>query len=429
MKPSIKPRFGPPWMSTYSAVILLVAVLINLATSFTQYTHSVTLPSMQTALGLSYTQAGILITGGWVVRNISSFSAGTLAPRYGSRIIIGVSTLLAGGSMIMLGASDNFWMALSAMLLTGIGTGAALTPMMGLLSPWFSSKSRGLAAGLASTGGSAAFIASGVLVPWLTTRSPEHGWQHTWYIFGFLVLGIGVVSLFFIRDDPDQSSKGSPNAIQKGRKEGQTRPRNAWPVAAYKNRFVWLVTFMVFLSGWSQGVFHTFFVVYITQENGISLSTAGVLLVVMGVLGAGSGVMSGRISDSIGRPKGFFITFMFHAVGYGLFWIVPNIGVFVICAILIGLTLRSSYVICAASAGDYVPGHAATAAFGLMSVGAGLGTAISPTLAGVIADATGTLRWSFTLAFGASIVAMAASLLLHRMTARQSSVVPEAPTE
>ena len=67
-------------MSTYSAVILLVAVLINLATSFTQYTHSVTLPSMQTALGLSYTQAGVLITGGWVVRNISSFSAGTLLP-------------------------------------------------------------------------------------------------------------------------------------------------------------------------------------------------------------------------------------------------------------------------------------------------------------------------------------------------------------
>ena len=104
-------------MSTYAAVILLVAVLINLATSFTQYTHSVTLPSMQTALGLSYTQAGVLITGGWVVRNISSFSAGTLAPRYGSRIIIGVSTLLSGGSMIMLGASDSFWMALSAMLL------------------------------------------------------------------------------------------------------------------------------------------------------------------------------------------------------------------------------------------------------------------------------------------------------------------------
>ena len=423
------PHFGPPWMATYSAVILLVAVLINLATSFTQYTHSLTLPSMQTSLGLSYTQIGFLITGGWVLRNISSFSAGTLAPRYGSRMIIGFGTLLAGGSMIMLGASDSFWMALAAMALTGIGTGAALTPMMGLLSPWFDSKSRGLAAGLASTGGSAAFVAAGVLVPWLTTRSPDHGWQHTWYIFGFLVLGIGVVSLFFIRDNPRESAESSPNIIEKGQEKGRRRPRNAWPVAAYKNRFVWLVTFMVFLSGWSQGVFHTFFVVYITQENGVGLSTAGVLLIAMGVLGAGSGVMSGRISDRIGRPKGFFITFMFHAVGYGLFWIVPNIGVFIICAVLIGLTLRSSYVICAASAGDYVPGHAAAAAFGLMSVGAGLGTAISPTLAGAIADATGTLRWSFTLASGASIIAMGASLLLQRMTARQSGVVPEALTK
>ncbi|MDA1127745.1 MAG: MFS transporter [Chloroflexi bacterium] len=424
-------------MATYSAVILLVAVLINLATSFSQYTHSLTLPSMQTGLDLSYTQIGILITGGWAVRNISSFSAGTLAPRYGSRMIIGVSTLLAGGSMIMLGASDNFWMALAAMALTGIGSGAALTPMMGLLSPWFDSKSRGLAAGLASVGGSAAFVASGVLVPWLVTRSPEHGWQHTWYIFGFLVLGVGVVSLFFIRDNPPESAEssggsgssgGSPDAAREGREDRRTRRRNPWPVAAYKNRFVWLVTFMVFLSGWSQGVFHTFFAVYITQENGVALSTAGALLVTMGVLGAGSGVMSGRISDRIGRPKGFFITFMFQAVGYGLFWIVPNIGVFIICTVLIGLTLRSSYVICAASAGDYLPGNAATAAFGLMSVGAGLGTAISPTLAGAIADATGTLRWSFSLATGASIVAMGASLLLHRMTTRQSSAVPDTLT-
>ena len=76
-----------------------------------------------------------------------------------------------------------------------------------------------------------------------------------------------------------------------------------------------------------------------------------------------------------------------------------------------------------------MPGHAAAAAFGLMSVGAGLGTAISPTLAGAIADATGTLRWSFTLASGASIIAMGASLLLQRMTARQSGVVPEALTK
>ena len=34
----------------------------------------------------------------------------------------------------------------------------ALTPMMGLLSPWFRLRDRGLAAGLAATGGSFAFI-------------------------------------------------------------------------------------------------------------------------------------------------------------------------------------------------------------------------------------------------------------------------------
>ena len=108
----------PKWLAQYSAVILLVAVLVNLASSFTQYTHSLTLPYMQTSLGLSYTQIGALITVGWVVRNVSSFAAGTLAPRYGSRMIIGISTLAAGGAMLLLAVSDNFWTAMIAMIIT-----------------------------------------------------------------------------------------------------------------------------------------------------------------------------------------------------------------------------------------------------------------------------------------------------------------------
>ena len=50
------------------------------------------------------------------------------------------------------------------MALMGVATGAALTPMMGLLSSWFRVQDRGLAAGLAATGGSVAFIFAGIAV-------------------------------------------------------------------------------------------------------------------------------------------------------------------------------------------------------------------------------------------------------------------------
>ena len=168
---------------------------------------------MQTSLGLSYTQIGALITVGWVVRNVSSFAAGTLAPRYGSRMIIGISTLAAGGAMLLLAISDNFWTAMVAMIITGLGSGAALTPMMGLLSPWFEAGNRGLAAGFASAGGSVAFVVSGLFVPWLTDKNPIHGWQHTWFIFGLLVIGIGIISICFIKNPPAVKSDSEPVPI------------------------------------------------------------------------------------------------------------------------------------------------------------------------------------------------------------------------
>ena len=138
-------RLAPDWLFTYTGTILLVALLVNLATSFVQFSHSLTLPSMETALGLSHTKAGLLITIIGAVRMGSALVSGTLAPRYGSRVIIGIGTIAAGGSMLLLGYAGNYATAVLAVALMGLATGASLTPMMGLLSSWFRIQDRGLA--------------------------------------------------------------------------------------------------------------------------------------------------------------------------------------------------------------------------------------------------------------------------------------------
>ncbi|MEK7815001.1 MAG: MFS transporter [Chloroflexota bacterium] len=407
-------RLAPDWLWTYAGVILLVSVLVNLATSFAQYTPNLTLPAMRDSLRLSYTQVGVLVTGAGVVRMASSLAFGTLAPRYGSRAIIGVATIGTGAAMLFLGAAPTFSVALIAMALLGLTTGGALTPMMGLLSPWFHLRNRGLAAGLAATGGSVAFVAAGVLVPWLTGRSPTEGWRHTWYLFGVVVLVVGVLALIFLRDRPH------PPAADRPPHPAASRPANlgAWPLAAYRNPAVWLVTALAFCSGWSQGIFSTFFGSYLSQEHGIPLALVGRLLVLMGLLSLASGVLWGRASDRLGRGQAFLLSFLLQGLAYAMFWLMPTLGPLVVSSVLMGLTLRAGYTICAAAAGDYVPPHFSAAAFGLMSVGAGLGSSISPVLAGVIADATGTLGWGFAQAVAGAVVGIAGSFLLHRSPAR-----------
>jgi MFS family permease len=383
--------------------MLLVAFLVNFATGFVQFGYSLTLPSMEEALHISHTEAGLLITLMAATRIGGSFVSGTLAPRYGSRSMTAGGTLAVGASMVLLGFAQNYVMALGAAVLMGIGGGVALTPIMGLLAAWFRLRDRGLAAGLAASGGSVSFIVAGVAVPILTGANWDDGWRHSWQLFGAMVLGIGVVSVLFVRESPSEPL------------ESERRPdrrRSSWPIEAFKHPAVWLITLLAFTSGWSQNLFTTFFGLYLTQENDVSLAVAGQLVIMMGALSIGSGVAWGWMSDKLGRGQAFAYSFAVQGAAFVLLAVAPVFVSFLVASALMGITLRAAYTICAASSGDYVPVRFSAAAFALMSVGAGLGSTVSPTIGGLMADYV-DMKWVFWMATGGSVVGLLGALYLQ----------------
>ncbi len=402
--------------------MLLVAFLVNLATGFVQFGFSLTLPSMEEALHLSHTEAGLLITISAAIRIGSSFASGTLAPRYGSRSIIVGGTVAVGVSMVLLGFAQNYGMAVGAGVLMGIGGGAALTPIMGLLSAWFLMRDRGLAAGIAASGGSISYIIAGVFVPILTGASWEDGWRYSWQLFGGIVLAVAVVALLFVREEPPESLEGDSrlrgNDGAGPRNDGGRPTRSAWPVEAFKSPAVWLIALIAFTSGWAQNLFTTFFGLYLTQESGISLATVGQLVVLIGVLSIGSGVLWGWMSDKLGRGQAFAYSFVVQGASFVLLALIPGFVPFLIASVLMGVTLRATYTICAASAGDYVPVRFSAAAFALMSVGAGLGSTISPVIGGLVADYV-AMKWVFWMATGGSVVGTLGAVYLQ--TRRQEA--------
>ena len=107
----------------------------------------------------------------------------------------------------------------------------------GMLGPWFDSRTRGLAAGLASAGGSSAFVVAGVVVPWLTSEYLTLGWRYAWVLFGAATVSIGAVALGYVRDRrPEASAPPSPPAALG---QGVT-----WPVEVNRNALVWLMSFI-----------------------------------------------------------------------------------------------------------------------------------------------------------------------------------------
>ena len=132
----------------------------------------------------------------------------------------------------------------------------------------------------------------------------------------------------------------------------------------------------------------------------------------MGVLGIFCGILWGRISDGMGRSQAFGLSFIILGVGFVLFWLTPTLTAFVFASILIGLTMRAAYTLCAAGSGDHVPAYYAATAFALIAVWAGLGSSAAPIIAGAIADTVG-ISWVFALGLGASLIGAAGSVFLR----------------
>ena len=410
--------FIPQWVRTYAAVILAVSLAVNLITSFSLYVQALTIPGMKSTFELSYTTVFVLVVALSISRVVSGLLSGAAASRYGGRWMVISSIFVQAVSMALLGWSPSYWIALAAMIAVGVSSGAALTPMMGMLAPWFRATDRGVAAGIAASGGSLAIIFTGVIVPPLTGVFGDEAWRYTWYALAACSVLIGLACVSFIREAPSTASPsltGPSTAAIPVRAAARSGPAR-WPVQVYTNPYVWLITGMAFCSGFVHGILTTSYGAYLEVEQGIDVAVVGALFMLIGVLSIGSGIGSGALSDRIGRGLAFAATFLIEVACHALFWMAPDLIFFIIASVLAGFALRSTYTICAAAAGDFVPVFMAPAAFGLMGMGAGIGGTISPAISGPVADVTGTLRWSFAMASGAALVGAGLGFTLHIMT-------------
>jgi MFS family permease len=413
----------PQWVRTYAAVVLAVTLAVNLITSFSLYVLALTIPGMKSTFELSYTTVFVLVVALSISRVISGLLSGAAASRYGGRWMVITSIFAQAVSMGLLGWSPNYWVALVAMIVVGVSSGAALTPMMGMLAPWFRATDRGMAAGIAASGGSLAIIFAGVIVPPLTGVFGDEAWRYTWYVLAASSVLIGVACVSFIREAPPaaMASLEHQTVASPSQRRPAGRGAASWPVQVYTNPYVWLITGTAFCSGFIHGILTASYGAYLEIEHGMDVAVVGGLFMLIGILSIGSGVGSGALSDKVGRGMAFGATFLIEVACHALFWLMPELIFFIIASVLAGFALRSTYTICAAAAGDFVPVFMAPAAFGLMGMGAGIGSTISPAISGPIADATGTLKWSFAMASGMALVGATLGFTLHRITRNRAA--------
>ncbi len=409
----------PQKSGAYKWIIAAVSVLtVTAALGLARFGYSMILPGMKAGFGLTETQAGDLATANMIGYLAFSLIGGLLASRWGPRIVISVSLAGVAAGMALTGLAPSYGAAFAARLLTGMASGGANVPVMGLLSAWFDSKRRGLAGGMAVGGSSLGLLATGLAVPAVLQAFGEPGWRVSWLFLAAAAFIIAAVSAAVIRNSP-----GDAGLIARRRSGGvagaaggaAVPPSAAGPRIReiFSNPRVWFLGFIYVFFGFAYIVYATFFVRYLTSEGGYGMAEAGAYWSLIGGLSIASGFVWGAVSDRLGRKYGLALVFLLQAASFSVFGVWKAPAGFIVSGVLFALTAWSIPAIMSAAAGDLLGPRLAPGALGFLTVFLGVGQVIGPFAAGRIAEATGTFAGAFVLAGALSLLGGVLSLMLR----------------
>ncbi|WP_041970111.1 MFS transporter [Geobacter sp. OR-1] len=388
-------RPGYCWIVLFAGTLAVFAAL-----GLARFGYTVVLPAMQTGLGLDNTQAGALATANLAGYLAMAAIGGALASHLGPRSVIAAGLAVSGLAMILTGMADSFLAAAAWRCLTGVGSGAANIAVMGMWAAWFPANRRGFAAGIAVSGSSLALIAVGPLAPELMQLYGQSGWRFCWYLFGAASLAIALLCLLLVRNRGAASlSLATPYA---GATQTPPAVNRSWS-SVYRSWPVWHLGFVYVAFGFSYIIFMTFFVKHLISAGGYSRAEAGSLFMAMGWASLMGGFLWGAISDRIGRKHTLVAVYLIHSATFALFGLTTSRWGFIVAAVCYGLSAFSIPAIMAAACGDILGHRMAPAALGFVTLFFGIGQAVGPSVAGMMADSSGSFATALLLA---SLVAL-----------------------
>ena len=401
----------------YGWIVVFMGMLTTIgAHGFGRMAYTLILPEMREGLGITFTQSGLLASGNLAGYLFFALVGGFLAARYGSRMVISLSLLLMGLTMLLTGAAGSFEFAFAMRLLTGIGNGGAYVPAMALGSTWFAMKQRGFATGIVSGGIGIGTCIAGIVVPVIYIAYGAQGWSYAWYYLGGTVLVIAAICLAFLRNKPadlglQMVGLVSKNTVAVPPAKGVVGCMQ-WGLV-YRVKEVWYIGIVYFMYGFSYVIYMTYFKAFLL-DAGITDARASAMWALVGGLSIFCGVIWGGLSDFLGRSNGAELAYLTLTCSYLIFGLFDSLGAFYLSSVLFGLSAWSIPTIMAAAAGDRVGPDLAPAGVGFVTLFFGIGQVLGPPLGGYFKDTLGTFNLSFIVAAAISMVGLVLSLLLMK---------------
>jgi MFS family permease len=339
------------------------------------------------SVSLVFSLAGFLYFGLGVI-------TGPLADRWGSRLFAVIGMLLVAiGLAAASVARTLIEVYLAYGLGVGLGIGCAYVPAVGAVTRWFVRR-RGFASGLAVSG-----IGVGTLVapPIASVLIDAVGWRETYLVFGIFAAIVGIGMALLIEDDPHgRHVAPDGDVLQAGI---SSKPASGLPVrdAVRSLRFIGLYAGSFVCSF---GLFVPFVhLVPYALDDGISQTSAVLLVGVIGVGSTAGRFFLGGLADRLGRPFSFLMMFVGMGLSFILWAVSASFWPLALFAFAYGTFYGGFVALAPAVVIDYFGGRNASSLIGILYTSVAFGTLVGPTVAGYAFD----LSHSYTLPIVAGV--------------------------
>ena len=398
----------------YGWVIVAASWLVLFIAYGLQFSYGVFVKAIETELGWSRAETALPYSIYVLVYSALSSATGLATDRLGPRRVVALSSIvLAVGWGLSSRVQEPWQLGVTLGVVAAVGMSGTWAPCNGTVVRWFT-RLRGTAVAVSTTGGSFGnLVVPAIAAAVVATR----GWRWTLASLAIIAgLSILAVSRLFIRDPetigayPDGDTSPPPPA------EDPTAVDVRWSrpfllvVGAYG--LTWLAVFIPFIHGAA-----------FAEDLGVSPVRAATVISAMGLGGIIGRLLTGSISDRLGRyptlltmfglETGAFVVFAFAT---GLTWLWP-------AAALFGFSYGGGVALFPPLCGDIWGRTHAGAIVGAAFARAGSTAAVGPWLAGWLYDASGDYQSSFL--FGAVVnllgFGMVAALAFDQRAARPST--------
>ncbi len=392
--------------------VIVTASFFVFATAYgMQFSYGLYLPYFESEFRLNKANAAAPFSFYIVIYSLLSPISGRMTDEYGTRRIVAFGGLLLAIGYMLLSQAKSMWQVYLVFgIISGIGMSATFIPVNATVVKWFVQK-RGTAFAVAGAGSNLGLV----LFPFFATSLIAYsGWRSSMLVTGFITAVVILMCSRFLLSDPESlglSPDGTRSVKAKGMK-AENLVAHLTKKEAVGTKSFWLIL-LVFLFTWSILFFPYAHLPSLAEDLGFSRAFGGGLIAAMGVGSLAGRVIIGIMSDKLGRRGSLLFSLFAQALACLLLIFASTSSVLTLSAALFGLGAGATATLFPGMVGDYFGrkhvGEISGLIFGVTSTV----SALSPYVAGLLRDISGSYFSSFVIGVAFNLVAIVFLCLLR----------------